>query len=153
MKVRSRLLYEEVDIPEERIITFTTGMMGFEEYKQFTLIFDSEKDERTIMWLQSVTEPDLAFPVIDPYQILPDYSPIVEDDWLEPLGPVASDEEYYLLVVLTVPQDLTKMTVNMKAPIVINTTTMKACQIIVGNDDYQVRYNIHDYVEKLKEGQ
>ena len=44
------------------------------------------------------------------------------------------------------------MTANLKAPIVINMKTMKACQIIVNNDDYQVRYNVYDCVKKMKEG-
>lgn len=55
-----------------------------------------------------------------------------------------------MLVVLTVPSDLTKMTANLKAPLVINTDTRKGCQIIVNNEEYQVRYNVYDYVQSLK---
>jgi len=59
--------------------------------------------------------------------------------------------DYFLLSVVTVPSDLTKMTANLKAPIVINMNTKKACQLIVNNDNYEVRYNVYDYIQKMKE--
>ena len=125
--------------------------MGFEEYTHYTLIFNAEK-KGNIMWLQSLDEPELAFTVMDPMKIVPEYNPVVEDEWLAPLGEIETEDDYFLLSVVTVPSDLTKMTANLKAPIVINMKTMKACQIIVNNDDYEVRYNVYDYVRKIKEG-
>lgn len=151
MTINTRL-FGKIDVPEERVITFTSGMMGFEDYKQYTIIFDSEK-QGNIMWLQSMDEPELAFPVLDPMKIMSEYNPVVEEEWLVPLGSVESEEDYFLLTVLTVPADITKMTVNLKAPIVINTNTRKACQIIVNNEDYGVRQNVYDYVQKMKEGE
>lgn len=149
MKINTKL-FGEIEVAEERIIEFTSGMMGFEEYKKFTLIFDSEK-KGNIMWLQSMEEPELAFPVMDPMKLLAEYNPVVEDEWLAPLGEVTGEEDYYLLTVLTVPSDLTKMTANLKAPVVINMNTRKACQLIVNNEEYVVRYNVYDYVRKMKE--
>ncbi len=150
MKVNTRL-FGEIDVAEDRIINFTTGIMGFEEYVHYTLIFNAEK-KGNIMWLQSLDEPELAFTVMDPMKIVPEYNPVVEDEWLAALGEVETEDDYFLLSVVTVPSDLTKMTANLKAPIVINMKTMKACQIIVNNDDYQVRYNVYDCVKKMKEG-
>lgn len=150
MKVNTRL-FGEIDVAEDRIISFTTGIMGFEKYVHYTLIFNAEK-KGNIMWLQSLDEPELAFTVMDPMKIVPEYNPVVEDEWLAPLGEVETEDDYFLLSVVTVPSDLTKMTANLKAPIVINMKTMKACQIIVNNDDYQVRYNVYDCVKKMKEG-
>ena len=69
---------------------------------------------------------------------------------LESIGGIDKPEDVFVLVVLTVPSDLTKMTANLKAPLVINTDTRKGCQIIVNNEEYQVRYNVYDYVQSLK---
>lgn len=151
MKINTRL-FGEIEISDERIITFTSGIMGFEEYSKYTLIYDSEKSKSSIMWLQSLDEPTLAFTVIDPMKIVEGYNPVVEDELLTPLGEVKGEEDYFLLSVLTVPSDITKMTANLKAPIVINTNTNKACQLIVNNDEYVVRYNAYDYIQKLKGG-
>lgn len=150
MKVNTHL-FGEIEVAQDRVITFTTGLMGFEEYKKFTLIFNSEK-KGNIMWLQSLEEPELAFTVMDPMKLMENYNPVVEDEWLAPLGEVESETDYFLLTVITVPSDLTKMTANLKAPVVINMNTHKACQLIVNNDEYVVRYNVYEYVQKLKEG-
>ena len=100
------------------------------------------------MWLQCVDEPELAFPVMDPMFIIKDYRPVVEDEWLAQIGAFESDEELYVLSVLTVPSDLTKMTINLKAPIVINISTRLGCQIIVNNEEYPIRYSVYDCFNK-----
>ena len=141
MKVNTRL-FGEIEVAEDRIITFTQGLMGFEQYTRYTLIYNSEKKGR-IMWLQCLDEPQLAFTVIDPMKVVAEYNPVVDD--------VESEGDYFLLSVVTVPSDLTKMTANLKAPIVINMNTKKACQLIVNNDNYEVRYNVYDYIQKMKE--
>lgn len=150
MKVNSRL-FGEIDIADDKVITFESGLIGFDEYRKYAIIFDSEKETKGgIMWLQSMEEPQLAFPVIDPMNIISDYNPVVEDEWLEPIGEFKDETELYVLAVLTVPADLTQMTANLKAPLIINTETRKACQIIVNNEEYSVHYNVYEYVEKLK---
>ena len=84
--------------------------------------------------------------------ITKDYNPVVEDEWLLPIGNIESEDDLFVLVILTVPSDLTRMTANLKAPVIINTRTMKGCQLIVNNDDYDVRYNVYDYVQELRKG-
>ena len=142
MQINSRL-FGEIDIEDDKIIDFKNGIIGFEEYHKYALIFDAEKESsKSIMWLQSMEEPELAFPVADPTHIYSGYNPVVEDEWLESIGGIDKPEDVFVLVVLTVPSDLTKMTANLKAPLVINTDTRKGCQIIVNNEGYQVRYNV-----------
>lgn len=152
MQIKSRV-FGEIEIDDDKILTFEKGIIGFEEYKKYTLLFDSEKGPNAgIMWLQSVDEASLAFPVVDPTHVYEGYNPVVEDEWLQPIGNFDNEDELYVLCVLTVPSDLTQITANLKAPLIMNTTTKKGCQIIVNNDEYDVRYNIYAYVEKLKKG-
>lgn len=54
---------------------------------------------------------------------------------------------------MTVPSDLTKMTCNLKAPIILNTDTMKGIQLIADNEDYLVRYPIYDLLQSRKDGE
>ena len=114
------------------------------------MINDIEDENATISWLQSLEEPNFALPIIDPLLIKGDYDPMVEDEWLESLGE-AKDEDYFVLVTLTVPEDIEKMTANLKAPIVINMNTRKGAQIIVENQDYSVRYPIYEILKAAKE--
>ncbi len=150
MKVSSRI-FGEIEIEDDKILTFESGLIGFEEYKKFAIVYDTEKQTQGgIMWLQSMEDPDLAFPIIDPMLVYDNYNPVVEDEWLKPIGDIKNETDIFVLSILTVPSDLTKMTANLKAPVIINTETRKACQIIVNNEEYEVRYNVYDYIEKLK---
>ena len=150
MQINSRL-FGEIDVEADKVIDFKNGLIGFEEHHKYALIFDAEKESsKSIMWLQSMEEPELAFPVADPTHICSGYNPVVEDELLESIGGIDKPEDVFVLVVLTVPSDLTKMTANLKAPLVINTDTRKGCQIIVNNEEYQVRYNVYDYDQSLK---
>lgn len=148
MKAATRL-FGEIEIDESKIITFEDGIIGFPDMKKFTLIFDKEKEGRpSISWLQSMDEPEIAFPVMDPLFICEAYNPSVEDELLKNLGTIKEDN-LYVLVTVTVPQNIKELAVNLKAPIVINTDTRKASQIIV-EDDLPVRYRIYEILEEAK---
>lgn len=152
MHIDSRI-FGEIDINDDKIIRFEEGVIGFEEYHNYALIYDEEKRKDPkggIMWLQCMDEPDLAFPVADPLHIYPGYNPVVEDEWLAPIGEFDDVDDIFLLSILTVPSDITKVTANLKAPLIINTVTKKACQTIVNNEEYEIKYNIYDYVQSLK---
>lgn len=140
-----------IDIEDEKIIEFPNGMIGLEKLKKFALIFDSEREERAkISWLQSMDEPDMAFPIINPMDITEEYAPIIEDELMKNIGDPA-DADILIFVTMSIPSDLTRMTANLKAPIIINTVDRKAMQVIVENQDYEIRYNVYDAIQKLKE--
>lgn len=148
MKAATRL-FGEIEIDESKIITFEDGIIGFPDMKKFTLIFDEEKEGRpSISWLQSMDEPEMAFPVMDPLFVCETYNPSVEEELLKNLGTIKEDN-LYVLVTVTVPQNIKELAVNLKAPIVINTDTRKASQIIV-EDDLPVRYRIYEILEEAK---
>ena len=149
MKAKTRL-FGEIEIDESKIITFINGMVGFPDMKKFTILYDNEKEGKgNIMWFQSLDEPSFAMPVMQPNVIMPDYNPIVNDELISPLGEFTEDN-LYVLVTVTVPSDITKMTANMKGPIIINTDTLLASQIVVEND-MQVRFPIYELCKARKE--
>lgn len=143
-------LFGTITIEDEKLITFPDGIVGFPFMKHFTLIRDEENENATIMWLQSMEEPQFAMPVLEPNLIVDGYNPVVDDEHLTPVGEL-EEEQTYLLVTITVPADIEKMTANLKAPIVINMANNKAVQIIV-EDDYQVKHPIYETLKSKKEG-
>ena len=142
--------FGEVNLPEEKIITLDRGLIGLEEYKKFTILYDCDKEESNISWFQSVEEPTFALPIIKPWLVKEDYNPIVEDELLNHIGEL-TEENLVILLTMTVPEDITQMSVNLKAPIVINADTRKGAQIIVENQDYEVKYKIYDILKEKKE--
>lgn len=152
MKVNTRI-FGEIDIAEDKIIDFPGGIIGFPELTQFTIIYDEEKGVNAgIRWIQSLQEPGFAMPVMDPLVVKEDYNPEVNDEILEPVGNITPDN-MLVLVTVTVPSDLTKMTVNLRGPIVINADEKKGCQIIVDGEDYPVKYPIYDILQARKAGE
>ena len=149
MTIETRL-FGEITIADEKLITFPDGIVGFPFMKQVALIRDEENENAAIMWLQSMEEPQFAMPVIEPNLIEENYNPMVDDEYLAPVGEL-TPEQTYSLVTITVPSEIEKMTANLKAPIVINMANNKAVQIIV-EDDYQVKHPIYETLKKRKEG-
>ena len=119
MKAKTRM-FGEIDIQEDKIITLESGMIGFPDMQKFTLIFDEEKGSKShIMWLQSMDDPQTAFPVINPVTIKEDYNPSVSEELLKPLGDM-KQEDTFVLTTVRVPKDIQDMSINLKAPIIIN---------------------------------
>lgn len=142
--------FGEVDIDDAKVLDFPNGIIGFEDFKKFAIIYDvDDESESKISWLQSLEEAALALPVVDPLAIVAEYSPMIEDELLKPLGNPA-DEDLLCLLVMTVPSDMTKVTANMKAPVIINSKTNKGVQLIVDNADYPVKFNVYESVQKMK---
>ena len=147
MQVKTKW-FGTLEIGEDKIITFEKGLIGLGEFKKYTIVFNTEKsDTETIMWLQSLEDENISIPVIDPETFFPGYDPIVEDDLLKSVGDIKT-AELLVLVTLTVPSDITNMTSNLKAPIIINTDNLKACQLIADNQDYIVKYPIYDIIKQ-----
>lgn len=144
-------VFGEIEIDEAKIITFGSGIIGFPDLKKFTLLYDAEKTGG-IKWLQSLDEPAFALPVMDPLAVKETYNPVVEDELLKPLGEL-DPEEILVLVTVTVPKDLTKMSVNLQAPIILNAENKTGCQIIVDNEggEFPVKFMIYDILQERKE--
>ena len=143
-------LFGEIGIDESKLIKFVSGIVGFPDLTDFLLIHDSEGNGN-IKWLQSVQEPAFAMPVMDPFIVKEDFNPVIEDELLKPLG-ITNPEDFFVLVTVTVPKEIENMSVNLMAPIIISGETRKACQIIVDQDEYPVKYPIYDILKKAKEG-
>lgn len=145
--------FGEIEIAEEKIITFENGIIGFPDLKRFALLHDEEKGVSVgIRFLQSLDEPAFAMPVMDPLLVKPDYDPEVNDELLAAAGNVSADN-ILVLVTATVPRDLTKMSVNLQGPFVINVEEHKACQVIVENSDYPVKFPIYGILQARKAGE
>lgn len=148
MKIDTKI-FGTVEIDAGKIIRFENGIIGFPQLTEFALMHDAEKEGGGIRWLQSLQEPAFAMPVMDPLILVPDYNPEVEDELLKPIGTLEPDQ-MLVLVTLTVPSDIKKMSINLRAPIVVHTDSRKACQVIVDDEKYPVKYPIYEQLQAAK---
>ena len=151
MKVNTKL-FGEIEISEDKILIFQDGIIGFPELKRFALLHDEEKGvDVGIRFLQSVEEPGFSMPVMNPLVVKPDYDPEVDDELLAGAGKITPDN-LLVLVTVSIPGDLTQMSVNLQGPFVINIEEHKACQIIVDNGNYPVKFPVYDILQAGKAG-
>ena len=152
MKITTRI-FGEIDIAEDKIITFVNGIIGFPDLKRFTLIYNEEKGTGAgIRWMQSMDEPNFAIPVMDPLVVMDTYNPMVDDEIFKGIGELTPDNTL-VLVSATIPTDITKMSVNLQGPYIINVDERKACQVILDNEEYPVKYYIYDILKARKDGE
>lgn len=138
-------IFGKIAIEEEKIIRFESGILGFPQLKDFTLIYNAEKgNDSGIKWLQSLQEPGFAMPVMNPELAMPGYTPIFDRELLAPLGGNLEADNILMLVTVTVPKDITKTTVNLRAPIIISTDNRRAVQLICDDEEYSIKYAIYD---------
>ncbi len=152
MKINTKI-FGEIDIADDTIIAFENGIIGFPDLKRFVMLHDAEKGDNVgIHFLQSIEEPGFAMPVMDPFMVKEDYAPEVDDELLATLGDL-TEENLLVLVTVTIPSDLTKMSVNLQGPFIINVDERKACQIIVEGCTYPVKFPIYDILQARKAGE
>ena len=143
--------FGEIDFDESKIVTMEKGIFGFEGNQRWAILYDNSDKQNIICWLQSIEDAGLCLPLIKPDVFFYDYNPDVPDEVLKQLGSL-QDQAYDLYNVVVIPEDLTKMTVNLKAPIIIHLDTKKGIQVVLDSDKYPIRYNLYDLLTE-KEGE
>jgi len=132
--------FGEITVNEEDILFFPEGLPGFEHVKKFTLLGRQGMDS-LFFWLQSIDEPDLSFVVTDPFAAKPDYFVDAEDSETEQLQ-LQKAEDVLTLAIVTVPENVKKTSINLKAPVLINLKNNIGKQIIMKNETFPVKYYI-----------
>ena len=135
-----------VDVDEKKLILFENGVPGLEEYREYALL--QFEESYPIIWLQSVDDGGICLPVLDTFAVLTSYVFDIEDEDVNELN-LSKPEELHVVSVLVIPEDIQRMTVNLAAPIIINTTTGKAKQIMLSGGEYNVRAPIFPDICKL----
>lgn len=145
MKINT-VRFGEIDIAEEKILTFQDGLAPFYSSIRFTII--SSEETEPFLWLQSLDEPDVALAVINPFKLFPEYTPLVNEADLERIGSPA-DEDILVLTVAVIPHKYENMTTNLVSPILINSQNNQARQTVMENSNYMVKQPIFNEVQTL----
>lgn len=131
------LRFGPLEIRQEDIIVLPEGLLGFASCKRYVLLEDSE--QAPFQWLQSLDNTDLSFIVVDPLTIKPDYRIQVPREEVEELK-LDRPEDGRILVMIVVPADISRVSANLKGPIVLNSKTRLGKQIVLSDETYPTRY-------------
>jgi flagellar assembly factor FliW len=125
-----------IEVTPEDLIDFPEGLLGFNTLRKFVLL-DDPNDE-IFAWLQSCEEPSIAFPVLEPELFHQSYKTNLTKTDLEVLQS-AKPEGLRSFCIITIPQDPTQMSANLKAPILINVAARIARQCVLQDNHLAIR--------------
>ena len=136
--------YGTIEYEESDLIHFTDGLFGFNDLKDYIPLVLDENEDNTILLLQSIENTDIAFVIINPFSLDPDYNPVLSPEELSYLNVKSeNDLSYYVICVLR--NDHKDNTVNMKAPIVINPDKRIGMQVILSQSEYGFRHKLSSF--------
>ncbi|ANE46710.1 hypothetical protein SY83_10990 [Paenibacillus swuensis] len=138
MKLQTRTM-GEIEIKEEDIITFGTGIPGFEEYSKYIIV--TPDTSIPFNYLQSVEDSNLSFIVTDPFVFYPSYDINIPDEVLEELR-IEKPEHVAVYSIVTIKNSLNQATLNLLAPIALNITNKCAKQVILTDTKYRTKHSI-----------
>jgi flagellar assembly factor FliW len=126
-----------VEIADDRVITFPTGLLGFSSYTSFVLL---QPDEQGVFfWLQSTEAPDLAFVVTDPSLWVADFQANIRKDQMEELG-MAKLEDAQVLVIVNKRDEV--LTANLQGPLVVNVDGRTGMQLVLAEKRWNTRHEL-----------
>lgn len=131
--------FGDINVPEDSIYTFPAGLLGFPLEKKFAII--SENDSSPLKWLQSISEPELAFVVCDPISFKPDYRVKVSKTELVDIE-IEDVNKSVVLVILVIRERAEDITANLLGPLVFNSENRKAKQLVLSDSEFTTKYKI-----------
>lgn len=137
MKI-STTRFGEIEVAEERIFNFILPIIGFDDLKKFVIV-DINKDS-FFKWLQSVEDPELAFPIVSVFSMSVDYTLEIPDNVVDMLK-IEDVESLLVMNIASIPQDNPQnTTLNLLAPLIFNINTQSAGQVILSGSGYDISF-------------
>jgi flagellar assembly factor FliW len=129
-----------VGIKKEKIIEMPNGLLGFPDNKQFVML--PHEENSPFFWYQSIDEAALAFVLTSPFIFKPDYEVDLEDTVKEMSWNENGKKEHLeLFVIVNIPKGSPhKISINLIGPILINTKTRQAVQMVLSNGLYSHKF-------------
>jgi flagellar assembly factor FliW len=131
-----------IEVARDKILSFPRGLPGFPDCTEFILM-DHDR-ETPLRWLQCVDRPEIAFVVVEPSQVLGSYAIEVPPHVLASLGwsgTTHTAEDVVTLLVLNI--EGRELWANLRAPLIVNAATRRACQMILEDPSLPLRHPLH----------
>lgn len=138
MKVKS-IRFGTVEVADDRVVRFVRPIVGFRELGDYGLIEDPET--APVQWLQSLEAPEVLFPVVDLSLVADDYALDLDDETVAALG-MERAEDAQMLGILTLHPDPAAISVNLRAPVVVNRRRATAAQLVLQDRDLPTRHPV-----------
>jgi flagellar assembly factor FliW len=128
-------------VDEQEVLSFPEGMIGFPGLTRFIML--RHKEGSPFLWLQSLEEGDLAFVLMDPLLLIPDYVLNIPPEDRTLLAIESSGNGVQAWAVVTIGrQEPPEITANLLAPLVVNPGARLGKQIVLLDSPYAIRHPV-----------
>lgn len=138
MKIETKF-HGILDITDNQIIEFKQGIPGFEDETKFVILELFEGKEYKV--LQSINQFYVAFIMIDPWIFETEYEFDLNENVIKTLE-IESPQDLEIYNILTIPQELSKTTINLLAPIVIHQKIKTGMQVVLEGTNYTTKHPV-----------
>ncbi len=130
--------FGSIEIKTEDVITFVQPIIGFDELKKFVLVED--KDFFPILWLQSIDDAGIVFPVVNSSFLNYKYDLNVSDFTLEDIE-IKNFEDVLIYTLLVIPSNkIEEASTNLRAPVIVNANNRLAKQVVYDDDSHPIKH-------------
>lgn len=141
--------FGSISCSDEELIHFSDGLFGFSELRDYVpLAFQDSSD--ALISLQSIDDFRVSFVIMNPFQLYSEYAPALSAEDSNLLKASYDEKNISYYVICVIHDHMEESTINLKAPIAVNTDTREAKQIILDNPLYKFRHPIKDFMERGK---
>jgi flagellar assembly factor FliW len=116
--------FGEIEFQKEHIVKFASGLIGFENLKNYVLI---KTEDDLFYWLNSIEKPEICFPMVG-IRVIDESFPI--------------EKNYEAFGIVTLNKDPLKITINLKSPVYLNQDDKIGYQTVLSNSNYSMNYNL-----------
>jgi flagellar assembly factor FliW len=137
--------FGEIDFKETEVIDFPKGILGFSQLIRYVMI--EKKEFAPFKWFQSVEDPNVAFVILDPLQLFPNYKLEINEKELEELN-YTNSRDLVSYVIVTIPPDASLASADLLGPLVINPKKRLAKQAVMPDSPYTTKHYLLDEIKK-----
>lgn len=132
--------FGDIELEEANVFHFEEGVFGFPHEKKYVVVRNPDP-ELPFDWLQSVETPELAFVITDPFFFKKEYEFDVPEAIQESLD-IWDPGDVLIYAITVIHADIKISTMNLRAPLILNTRTKLGSQIILENENYPVKFRL-----------
>jgi len=130
--------FGELEVAADAVITVRGGLIGFPKFERFVIL----EHNPPFSWLQSVTSPSLAFVIVNGGEFGDNYEVVIPTNDPDFNGPDVG--ELAIVNLVSIRGDAGDATVNLKAPIIVNSQTRFGRQVVLDDARYSTRFPLWD---------
>ena len=130
-RVLSTERFGDIEIDTDDIIDLPDGLLGFVTVDQVALV--PVDDDGLFFWMQAVDDPRVAFLVLTPWPMFPDYAPEIDEADQAALE-LEDAGDALVFCLLTSHDEPRRFTANLLGPVVVNRRLRRGRQVVLDAD-------------------